>query len=1234
RSAFVKKLVEKHHLLQILAGCLLSTLSRACQRQPARGGAPGNRDGKMVLSASHSVLEHRRYNPIAADLKCVLNIEGVPQRFLGACFTEWIKVLLMVQKMAPQVRQQRLHVEREQREWMFAFNINISLTSLFECMLGWLREPFEDTSIPAGFFSSMTATATTTPATTAGAAATVASAATPSPVSSGEEGGAAGAAAAAAPAPLALFQLASPPPPPPAGAGGDVVSWWADIMEEEHVFAAAASSSASASEGEEKDGAEGEPWQPWAGSGANATMWEFLNEANNAVPAAAAAATATATGGTPPPPGGASDDSHRGAASLWSALATATVDGTRAAWEHEELPTFPGSVLRVRPPAAGRSFHIILHRFFAAMVREACNCEERGSDLRQLCGFVGGYPEVVVTDVADTALNVLSFAAEVRAGLWRKNGQCMNDQVLNYAEPSFCKIFRDLDLTTVQFAALSCGASQLVNHVLHRFQCFFFWILDECDATTTTRASAAGESAKGRAAAAAAAATSALERLGGRGGGAGAARKTGITSAPVPPTHIFSDFSASHGGGGGGGGFAGPPDKERQRRARRLRRRSTLDPDQQLALGEECLMLLILLVTEMPMVPDPLTPEPGVDSGDGSGTGVGGRGGGSPETAGKGTAGGGRMARQLRRELVHRLASAPCTHSELQDTCYASSHNETLEAEVMEAILREVATRREPSNALDSGRFVLKPEVFAAEYDSTFSHQSLQAHQQASERRPAIKGPTPVAPPPPAAHPLFKQLRVDLVKDETMLRVVGQVLLDCSRKTPGRSRDTLLLRGLHLLTLAVHVVDPSTASSGGPPGAGRDAAASAAAAAGVKSGDGGGGQGSDLEAFCSAIVQPMVQPPPLPPPVVPPPGAAAAAAAPGGRGGNSSSSGSSGDGDDEENADVPAPRTRTLWGELDSVYTHSPPPPPPSLWARHRGEAPPPLSVLQLLVELDAAPWDQSDKFLSSGVKWLLERLAGMSERCREIITPTPSPAACLSPGGIGGRSGGAVEKGAASVGGRSSNGGGGNATAVMEERRKAARKRAMDMIEQKASAFARQIDMMAASSSSSEDEEVKDGGGGGGLSSGAGAGRRPAGTCASPAGGSGSSAGGAAGRRGKQRLKRKQRERRSSISSKEQRPECIVCRDDADRGPLGFVGFGRRSQVLDVRPDGEERSLGVHLQFCGHALHYSCFEKYYVTMVQISDSNNNVALDVDKGEFHCPFCKAVGNLMVRAFVE
>lgn len=42
RSAFVKELVEKHHLLQILSGCLVSTLAPACRRQSVAGGAPGN----------------------------------------------------------------------------------------------------------------------------------------------------------------------------------------------------------------------------------------------------------------------------------------------------------------------------------------------------------------------------------------------------------------------------------------------------------------------------------------------------------------------------------------------------------------------------------------------------------------------------------------------------------------------------------------------------------------------------------------------------------------------------------------------------------------------------------------------------------------------------------------------------------------------------------------------------------------------------------------------------------------------------------------------------------------------------------------------------------------------------------------------------------------------------------------------------------------------------------------
>lgn len=56
----------------------------------------------------------------------------------------------------------------------------------------------------------------------------------------------------------------------------------------------------------------------------------------------------------------------------------------------------------------------------------------------------------------------------------------------------------------------------------------------------------------------------------------------------------------------------------------------------------------------------------------------------------------------------------------------------------MEAILREIATRREPTNALEPGKFVLKPEVFQAEYDGTFFHQTLQASKGILGKLPLV----------------------------------------------------------------------------------------------------------------------------------------------------------------------------------------------------------------------------------------------------------------------------------------------------------------------------------------------------------------------------------------------------------------------------------------------------------------------------------------------------------------
>lgn len=125
-------------------------------------------------------------------------------------------------------------------------------------------------------------------------------------------------------------------------------------------------------------------------------------------------------------------------------------------------------------------------------------------------------------------------------------------------------------------------------------------------------------------------------------------------------------------------------------------------------------MVLILLVTEMPVVPDPLEDNakrttsqrsPSVSDGVDEGSS------GSPMLKAMdteplsgaqdgfaidppsldGADGGGidskpkpgcRLARQLRRELVHGLAASPCTHSELHDTCCAMSQFEVLEPEV------------------------------------------------------------------------------------------------------------------------------------------------------------------------------------------------------------------------------------------------------------------------------------------------------------------------------------------------------------------------------------------------------------------------------------------------------------------------------------------------------------------------------------------------------------------------
>ena len=79
---------------------------------------------------------------------------------------------------------------------------------------------------------------------------------------------------------------------------------------------------------------------------------------------------------------------------------------------------------------------------------------------------------------------VFSRAAQIRAGIWKRNGPGMNDQVLNYSEPPFCRNLQDADIFLVQFALVcmatltedetGSGTARLVNLLVHRFGVFDF----------------------------------------------------------------------------------------------------------------------------------------------------------------------------------------------------------------------------------------------------------------------------------------------------------------------------------------------------------------------------------------------------------------------------------------------------------------------------------------------------------------------------------------------------------------------------------------------------------------------------------------------------------------------------------------------------------------------------------------------------------------------------------------
>jgi len=499
--------------------------------------------------------------------------------------------------------------------------------------------------------------------------------------------------------------------------------------------------------------------------------------------------------------------------------------------------------MRAVPVAQGDSwsFHLPLHRFAAACLREVARRPTSTSASTSMGGLdedqVKAEGGLCIEDLLQKLMPndddgddgeeavyrlfqglmefpviVLSRAAQIRSGLWRRNGPGMLDQVLNYAEPPFCRTLRDADLTLVQFSLL--GFNHLASHYHTKYDNDSD--INEDDSTSPQPSNNNNDVGCAQFI------NLLLNRL-------GIFDFTGLTPAPsTNPSRYQSEITHN----------LYSPEKENPQSISSLPTTTTTLPwtytitddiTASLSLFEEFLYTLIVVITELP-------PPPAMNMIDHT-----------------------RQAKErLKREVVHRLVSGSKTHSELaevhhvlplRDNAVLSEEGKLVNPDdasgaALEAALQEVAERRSTRGRLARlapDKWELRRNAWE-DYDPAFFHISSRNHQNAAENRPkrgmgSADGKTKegdgavavaYAPCPPAAHESFRRLRRDITSDATVLALLYRTLhvhcrsVDSSAdkdmagvrgsaayKTTAKS-ETVLARAIHLLTLGAYAWDTTS----------------------------------------------------------------------------------------------------------------------------------------------------------------------------------------------------------------------------------------------------------------------------------------------------------------------------------------------------------------------------------------------------------------------------------------
>ena len=431
------------------------------------------------------------------------------------------------------------------------------------------------------------------------------------------------------------------------------------------------------------------------------------------------------------------------------------------------------------PQTAPWSFHLPLHRFVATCIRDCCHRTSDCDGISKLLGMLKEPMEagatvagenssaLLVRGLMEYPTIVLSRAAQIRAGLWKRNGHAMNDQVLNYSEPPFCRALADVDLLLIQFALIfqtliaGQGSSKLVNLMLHRFGLFDFLGFGKAPNENVEK------------------------------------YRDGVNSGLYPcelnatekagnetSTEIVLPWT-----------YCPAPD----------------DPAAFFHLVDEFMRLILILITQLPSP----TPHNRSDEVLEAKTRL------RREVVHR-LASGNKCHSELT-EVAHVLS--------FRENALLGQENhmqERASGAALEEILSEIAVRKQKSGAPDE--WVLHEEAWN-EYDPAFYHLNNRDAQFCSENRPKKRSdPATFAPRPALAHASFQRIRRDLTADSCILAIVYRVLhayfyhgcVDSSSSNNFREThmyksreksEILLARAVHLLTLGAFAWDDTGSGS-------------------------------------------------------------------------------------------------------------------------------------------------------------------------------------------------------------------------------------------------------------------------------------------------------------------------------------------------------------------------------------------------------------------------------------